>query len=111
MPHCTPARMNGLLSIRDPRGVGINFRAIVDRWRSECVYKCARTIDNQQPAVRTLLDYYAAFNTLDVKVTLPYFHEPALLLGSQGVFAASTHDILTPVLTWVIDSLRARGFA
>jgi hypothetical protein len=27
------------------------------------------------------------------------------------VFAASTHDILTPVLVWIIDSLRARGFA
>jgi hypothetical protein len=67
-------------------------------------------MSNQQPVIRALLDYYAAFNTLDAKATLPYFHEPAFLIGAQGVFAASTHDILAPVLASAIDSLRARGF-
>lgn len=67
---------------------------------------------NDQPAViQTLLDYYAAFNTFEVRAVLPYFHEPTLLMGTQGAFAAPTHDVLTPVLTNVIESLRARGFA
>jgi hypothetical protein len=43
---------------------------------------------NQRADVRTLLDYEAAFNTLEVRAILPYFHEPSLLMGPQGAFAA-----------------------
>jgi uncharacterized NTF2-like protein DUF6841 len=67
-------------------------------------------MNSQQAVVRTLLDYYAAFNTLDVPTVLPYFHEPSLLIGPQGAFAAPTHDTLAPVLATVIDSLRVREF-
>jgi ketosteroid isomerase-like protein len=65
---------------------------------------------NQQAVIRTLLDYYEAFNTLDVPTVLPYFHEPSLLIGPQGAFAAPMHDTLAPVLAMVVDSLRVRGF-
>ena len=66
---------------------------------------------NDQPAViRTVLDYYAAFNTFELQAILPYFHEPSLLMGPQGAFAAPTHDVLAPLLRTAIDSLRARGF-
>jgi len=66
---------------------------------------------NDQPAViRTVLDYYAAFNTFELQAILPYFHEPSLLMGPQGAFAAPTHDVLAPLLRAAIDSLRARGF-
>src|SRR5204863_3049818 len=67
--------------------------------------------NDQRAATQTLLDYYTAFNSLAVPAVLPYFHEPTLLLGAQGAFAAPTHDVLAPVLTSVIESLRARGFA
>jgi hypothetical protein len=67
-------------------------------------------MNNQRAVIRTLLDYYAAFNTLEVPAILPYFHQPSMLIGPQGAFAAPTHDILTTALTTVIDSLRARGF-
>lgn len=67
-------------------------------------------MNNQRAVIRTLLGYYAAFNTLEVPAILPYFHEPSLLLGPQGAFAAATHDSLATALTTVIDSLRARGF-
>ena len=54
---------------------------------------------NDQPAViRTVLDYYAAFNTFELQAILPYFHEPSLLMGPQGAFAAPTHDVLAPLL-------------
>ena len=67
-------------------------------------------MNNQRAAIQTLLDYYAAFSTLEVSAILPYFHEPSLLMGPQGAFAAPTHDVLATALTAVIDSLRARGF-
>ena len=67
-------------------------------------------MNDQQAVIQALMDYYAAFNTLDPQAALPYFHEPTLLIAPQGVFAAPTHDILTPVLANVIDSLRTRGF-
>jgi hypothetical protein len=67
-------------------------------------------MNNQGAVIRTLLDYYAAFSTLEVSAVLPYFHEPSLLIGPQGVFSAPTHDVLTTAFTPAIDSLRARGF-
>jgi hypothetical protein len=67
-------------------------------------------MNNQRAVIQALLDYYAAFNSLDPHATLPFFHEPTVLIGSQGVLAAPTHDILTPVLATAIESLRARGF-
>jgi hypothetical protein len=67
-------------------------------------------MNHQEPVIRALQDYYAAFNTFEVRAIASYFLEPSLLIGPQGVFAAPTHDILTPVLATVIDALRARGF-
>jgi len=67
-------------------------------------------MDDQRAVIQTLLDYYAAFNSLDPRATLPFFHEPTLLIGPQGVLAAPTHDLLAPVMATAIDSLRARGF-
>ena len=67
-------------------------------------------MNNQGAVIRTLLDYYAAFSTLEVSAVLPYFHEPSLLIGPQGVFAARTHDVLMTAFTPAIDSLRARRF-
>jgi len=67
-------------------------------------------MNNQRAEVPTLLDYYAAFNTLDVSAILPYFHEPSLLMGPQGAFSASTHDVLTTAITTILNSLRTRGF-
>jgi hypothetical protein len=67
--------------------------------------------DDQLAAMNTLRDYYAAFNTYEVRAIVAYFHEPALLLGPQGGLAAPTRDALAPVIGPFIDGLRARGFA
>ena len=67
-------------------------------------------MNNQRAVIRTLLDYYAAFSTLEHPQSCPYFHEPSLLIGPQGVSAAPTHDVLMTAFTPAIDSLRARGF-
>jgi ketosteroid isomerase-like protein len=66
---------------------------------------------NEETAViRVLADYYAAFSTLDVQAVLPYFHEPSVLIGPQGVLAAPTYAVLTTVFTPAMEGLRAKGF-
>lgn len=64
-----------------------------------------------QPAIiQVLTDYYTAFSTLDVHAFLPYFHEPSLLIGPQGIFPAPTHAILSTIFAPALEGLRARGF-
>lgn len=57
-----------------------------------------------------LSEYYAAFSTLDVEAFLPYFHEPCLLIGPEGMFPASTHAILATAFATPMKDLRARGY-
>lgn len=61
-------------------------------------------------ATRVLAEYYRAFSTLEVQAILPYFHEPSLLIGPQGVFAASTSALVEAVFIPAMEGLRARGF-
>jgi hypothetical protein len=68
------------------------------------------TLDDQTAVVRVLNDYYSAFSTLEVQKVLPYFCEPSVLIGPQGVFVAASRTNLTTMLTPVIEGLRARGF-
>jgi hypothetical protein len=69
------------------------------------------SLDNGQASVaRVLHDYYSAFSTLNVEAVLPFFHEPALLISPQGVFAATTHTLLAAALSPTMEGFRARGF-
>jgi hypothetical protein len=65
---------------------------------------------NADDPLRTLTDYYTAFSALDVQKFLPYFHEPSLLVGPQGIFAASTRADLATAFAPAVESLRVRGF-
>jgi ketosteroid isomerase-like protein len=67
-------------------------------------------MNEETVVIRVLADYYAAFSTLDIQAVLPYFHEPSMLIGPQGVFAAPTYAVLTTAFTTAIEGLRARGF-
>jgi len=64
----------------------------------------------QSETARVLADYYAAFSTLDVQAFLPYFHEPCLLIGPDGMFPASTHAVLATAFTTPMEDLRSRGY-
>jgi hypothetical protein len=64
---------------------------------------------DQAEVLRTLNEYYSAFSTLKVEAVLPYFHEPSLLIGAQGAFAATTHTLLATAVTPPIEGLRAKG--
>lgn len=59
---------------------------------------------------QVLADYYRDFSTLDVHAILPYFHEPSLLVGPQGVIPIPDHAALAAVFGPVMEGLRAQGY-
>jgi len=67
-------------------------------------------IKGEVAATQVLASYYSAFSTLEVRAILPYFHEPALLIGPQGVFAATTAAALMAAFRPAMEGLRAREF-
>ena len=69
----------------------------------------SHTNDDQAEVLRVLNEYYSAFSTLKIEAVLPYFHEPSMLIGPQGTFAATTHTLLAKAVTPVLEGLRARG--
>jgi ketosteroid isomerase-like protein len=65
----------------------------------------------EDAAVQLMLnDYYAAFSTLHVQAILPYFHQPALLIGPQGVIPLPIPAAVEPIFTPVMQSLQTRGY-
>jgi ketosteroid isomerase-like protein len=68
-------------------------------------------VDDRAAVSRVLADYFNAFGTLDMQAILPYYHEPCLLVGPQGVVAMPTHDAMAATLEPMLESLRTRGYA
>lgn len=70
--------------------------------------------DDKAAVAQVLKDYYNAFSgacsKLDVQAIFPYFHEPTLLMGLQGVAVAPTHGSLVALITPAMEGLRARGY-
>ena len=64
----------------------------------------------EQSLRQVLSDYYAAFSTLEIQAVLPYFHQPALLIGPQGVTALPTPVALVPVFAPVMEDLRRQDY-
>jgi len=67
-------------------------------------------MNSQSDVIQVLTDYYTAFSTLDVQMFLPYFHEPSLPIGPQGIIAAPTHAVLATAFAPTLKGLHARGF-
>ena len=67
-------------------------------------------MDDEAAVSRVLTDYVSAFGTLDVQAILPYYHEPCLLVGPQGVAALPTHAAMAAAFTPMMEGLRARGY-
>ena len=65
---------------------------------------------NEAAVTQVLADYYIAFSTLDVQAILPYFHQPAFLIGPAGVFAVPSSAALTSIFAPAMEDLRARGY-
>jgi hypothetical protein len=59
---------------------------------------------------QVIADYYRDFSTLNVRAILPYFNEPSLLVGPQGVIPIPNHSALVAVFGPVMQDLRAKGY-
>jgi hypothetical protein len=59
---------------------------------------------------QVMADYYRDFSTLNVQAILPYFNEPSLLVGPQGVIPIPNHAALAAVFGPVMEGLRASGY-
>ena len=59
---------------------------------------------------RVIADYYRDFSTLNVRAILPYFNEPSLLVGPQGVIPIPSHAALAAVFGPVMEGLRGKGY-
>ena len=59
---------------------------------------------------QVIFDYYRDFSTLNVQTILPYFNEPSLLVGPQGVIAIPNRAALVTIFGPVMDSLRSKGY-
>jgi hypothetical protein len=57
-----------------------------------------------------IVDYYRDFSTLNVQAILPYFNEPSLLVGPQGVFPIPDRAALVAVFGPVMEGLRTKGY-
>jgi hypothetical protein len=65
---------------------------------------------DEEAVTKFLSDYYAAFSTLNIAAILPYFHEPALLVGPLGVIPLPTPAALVPVFGPAMENLRRRQY-
>jgi len=68
------------------------------------------TTAHESGALEALTGYYRAFSTLDVQALKPYFNEPALLIGPQGVIAAPNFACVAGVLGPAMEGLRSKEF-
>jgi ketosteroid isomerase-like protein len=66
----------------------------------------------EEAAVRRMLDeYYSAFGSLNADLILPYYHEPAVLIGAAGVFPAADRKDLEKLVAPFMEHMRAQGYA
>ena len=54
--------------------------------------------------------YFDAFQTLDPRAVLPYFHVPGMLLSPRGVSVVTTDAELEAMWAKVMDDLRSRDY-
>jgi hypothetical protein len=59
---------------------------------------------------QVIADYYRDFSSLNVQAILPYFNEPSLLVGPQGVIPIPDRAALVAVFGPVMEGLRAKGY-
>ncbi len=65
---------------------------------------------NEEAVSKVLSEYYTAFSALNIQAILPYFHEPALLVGPMGVLPLPTPAALVPIFSPVMENLRGRQY-
>ena len=78
--------------------------------RISCEIRFVTFMNDEEAVKQVLSDYYNSFSTLDVQSILPYFHQPALLIGPLGVIAIPTPAAVVPIFGPVMEDLRQRKY-
>jgi hypothetical protein len=78
--------------------------------RISCEIRFVTFMNNEEAVKQVFSDYYNSFSTLDVQSILPYFHQPALLIGPLGVIAIPTPAAVVPIFGPVMEDLRQRKY-
>ncbi len=65
---------------------------------------------DEEAVTKVLSDYYTAFSTLNIAAILPYFHEPALLVGPLGLIPLPTPAALVPIFGPAMENLRRKQY-
>ncbi|MCP4717301.1 MAG: nuclear transport factor 2 family protein, partial [Deltaproteobacteria bacterium] len=66
--------------------------------------------DEKQPVVQMLRDYIQAFNEMLPEKLIPFYHQPATVISSEGVFLLPTQSEMLELLQPVIDGLKESGY-
>jgi ketosteroid isomerase-like protein len=64
----------------------------------------------EEAITQTFTNYTQAFQTLDPRAALPYFHLPCMFMPSQGVRVLTTAADVEALLTQVMEGLKARSY-
>jgi SnoaL-like domain len=70
----------------------------------------ADSVSGQTTPARILDAYYRAFSSLDVHAVLPYFSEPAMIIGPQGVLVVPDASAVAGAFLPLMERLRSSGF-
>src|SRR4029450_12538965 len=65
----------------------------------------------EEAITQTFTNYTQAFQTLDPRAALSYFHIPCMFITPQGVCVLATAADVEALLTQVMEGLKARGYA
>jgi ketosteroid isomerase-like protein len=68
-------------------------------------------LGEEEAITQTFTNYTQAFQTLDPRAALSYFHIPCMFIPSQGVRVLATAADVEALLTQVMEGLKARGYA
>ena len=68
-------------------------------------------LGEEEAISQTFTNYTQAFQTLDPRAVLPYFHVPCMFIPPQGVRVLATAADVEALLTQVMKGLKARSYA
>lgn len=67
--------------------------------------------DDKQAILNIYADYVAAFQTLDPRAVLPWYHLPCLLQSARGLLVLATAADLEALFAPMMADLKARSYA
>src|SRR4030042_687825 len=66
---------------------------------------------NKDAIARLYTEYVQAFQTLNARAILPYYHVPSMMISSQEVIVMATSAEVEAYFARIMGRLKARGYA